>query len=652
MFPSLVTDVGKVVTDPIPWEEPIVDVYDDEASAVQILNEIKSKSMFQKLDLVLDIEVDIDKETSFDHPNRYGLLCVGLCYERKHAIVIGENACASDAVRDAMYDCFQSVNLVTQNGKFDLAGLQPVLGSLEQNFDTMLAHYCLDERPGIHGLKQMSVEELGAPQYDEGLKEYIARPSEELRHYAGYGRIPRPVLYKYNGYDVCCTFDLKHVYAKRLENKKPDWWGYHYEFKNLRYLHDFLVEASNELMFPELNGMTIDIKYNDQLWHDYQVSIASIREEINAILVQDGWVAINPNSPQQVKKVLVEHFRCRVNSTDVDTLTLLKEGCESRYADYETRPLYLFVTTLLKHRREAKMFGTYVKGIRKRLYRGRIYPTFLLHGTTTGRLASRNPNVQNIPRESKIKQQIIPASEENVFVQADYAQAELRILAWLANEPFFRDILNDPSRDLFDELTPVLYPGLPPKDIVKRQPGGDELWKDIRVRVKAFVYGLGYGRTEFSIAQEYRMPEQEARAVKNRFFETIPNVVDWQKWVHDEVRRGHDLITPFGRHRRFPLITEENWKGIKNEALAFLPQSTSSDVCLRAMVRVRRDLRGSGAFIRNIVHDSILVDCPRDMADDVAKLLDRHMVASGQELVGDYIQFKTDVKVGKHWGEV
>jgi DNA polymerase I-like protein with 3'-5' exonuclease and polymerase domains len=170
--------------------------------------------------------------------------------------------------------------------------------------------------------------------------------------------------------------------------------------------------------------------------------------------------------------------------------------------------------------------------------------------------------------------------------------------------------------------------------------------------VKAFVYGLGYGRHFTSIAEEYRMPVEEAREAAHGFFETIPKVVEWQQWVQDEVRSGHDLITPFGRHRRFHLITKENWNSVKNEALAFLPQSTSSDVCLRGMANVRRDLSGSGAFVRNFVHDSVLADCDSDMVDWVAGVLDRNLVASGRALVGDYVEFRTDTLIGKHWGEV
>jgi len=625
MFPSLVADIGKVVIDHVDWSEPQYEVVDDPVDAIERLRFLEQRTG----DLVVDIEVDIEKDTSHDHPNRYGLLCVGLAWEEGRALVIGERACQDDDVRDAMADAFRASRLIAQNGKFDLAGLNPVLGTLELYFDTMLAHYCLDERPGIHGLKQMAVEYLGAPQYDEEIKKYVG-PGD------GYGVIPRDILYRYNAYDASSTYSLYRLFSRRLDAS------------NLRALHDFLVEASNELMFVELNGIAVDRSYIATLTEKYKESLGRIEEEIDQILVKTNYNPINPRSPQQVKAALA-HLGCRVDSTNEETLHKVQDLLTARKQD--DGPLYQFCETLLIHRREQKMFGTYVKGTAKRMYRGRVYPTFRIHGTTTGRLACRNPNLQNVPRESAIRGLFVPAQPENVFVQADFAQAELRVLTWLAGDEYFRDLFMHPERDFFDELTPQLYPGQT-KELVLGGSITEEEWKEIRIRVKAFVYGLGYGRTEYSIASEYKYPVEEARAVKNRFFETIPSIVAWQKDVQARVWRGEDLITPFGRHRRFHLITDDNWKAIKNEAMAFLPQSTSSDICLRAMVRVRRDLRGSGAYVRNIVHDSILVDCPHDMASDVSALLDRRMVESAEELIGDYVPFKVDVKIGKNWGEV
>lgn len=658
MFPSLVKDIGKVFAIPRKWEEPQVDVYDTPRSAIRIMRQLIARP---EKKLTVDIEVDVEKDIAFEHPNRYGLLCVGLCIEKGKAIVIGENACADDRVLDVMQVLLTRKDLNGQNGKFDLSGLYPKLGKLTLRYDTMLGSYVLDERPGIHGLKAQAVEDLGAPQYDEEIKQYVGSKN-------GYGAIPRDLLYRYCGYDCVCTHDLSELQARRMdasdnESARIKWAELYPEldFRCLRDVHDFLVEASNQFVPVELNGIAVDRAYAAQLEEEYLERLDKLETKIDEILVQAGYVQKNsagkvirhnPRSPKQVMEVF-GFFRVRAQNTNEETLRAISDALFRASNDqangYTVKQAQFndYIETLLLHRREAKLYGTYVKGIIKRLYRSRVYPTFLLHGTTSGRTACRNPNVQNIPRESSIRKLFIPSQPENVFVQADYSQAELRVLTWLAHDEYFREILNDPNRDLFDELTPILYPELPAKDKVP-----PELWKETRIRVKAFVYGLGYGRTEFSIAKEYKVSVREAQTVKNRFFDAIPSIVTWQQWVKDQVYSGEDLISPFGRHRRFHLITPDNWKSIQNEALSFLPQSTSSDIGLRALGRVRSELHGTGAFVRNFVHDSILADCHGDMAEYVADVLDRHMVQSAREVVGDYVQFRTDVKIGKHWGEV
>jgi DNA polymerase-1 len=625
MFPSLISDIGKVINKNVNWNEPEYEVLDDPVEASEFLRWLQGRAG----SVVIDIEVDIEKDTAFDHPDRYGLLCVGIAYEEGRAVVIGERACQDGNVRSALGDALRASFVVAQNGKFDLAGLNPVIGDVRLGFDTMLAHYCLDERSGIHGLKQMAVEYLGAPLYDEEIKKYVG-PRQ------GYGVIPKDILYKYNAYDAVCTYSLYLLFSEQLERS------------NLRRVHDHLVEASNELVYLELNGISIDGGYIEELTKKYLASLEEIESSIDKILIDAGYKAINPRSPKQIKEALL-FLRCRVDSTNVDTIVTIIETLEAR--KQIDVPLYHFAQTLLKHRREAKLYGTYVKGIASRRYKGRVYPTFLLHGTTTGRLACRNPNLQNVPRESSIKKLFVPSTSsdksERLFVQADYSQAELRVLTWLAKDEYFREILNDSSRDLFDELTPILYPNTGSKKEMS-----ESSWKELRIRVKAFVYGLGYGRTEYSIAKEYKLSTQEAKAVKNRFFDAIPAIVEWQKWVKKQVWDGNDLITPFGRHRRFHLITDENWKSIQNEAMAFLPQSTSSDICLRAMTKVSKEIADTDAYIRNIVHDSILIDCRANEAEDISKILNSRMIESAYQVVGDYVKFATDVKIGSHWGEV
>jgi DNA polymerase-1 len=616
MFPHLVADVGKIGASRVPWMPPSYFVAETPVEALYAIQFLWQREG----PLVVDIEVDIEKDTAFDHPNRYGMLCIGVAYARKRAFVFADS-CLDAQVYSELGKLFRRRRIVAQNGKFDLAGLFPKLGPLELWFDTMLASYVFDERPGIHGLKHQAVEYLGAPQYDDEIKQYVSGGRS-------YANIPRSILHRYNAYDVVCTYDLFKMYERRFAEPANE---------GLRSVHDHLVAASNQLMFVELNGIAIDREYLNVLSKDYLQSIAGIRKEIQTLTDTE----INPNSPLQVKKQLLT-YRCRVESTNADTL----QGIIERTAE---QPQYLalnqFCQLLLKHRREAKLYGTYLKGTTTRLYRGRVYPTFLLHGTTTGRLACRNPNLQNVPRESSIRKIYVPAKDGNIFVQVDYSQAELRVLSYLARDKYFRDIFNGGDRDLFDELTLVLYPTANRRILSSAQ------WKELRIRVKAYVYGLSYGRTEYSIADEYSIPVAEARAGMSAFFKVIPEIVEFSKKTRQSVLDGNYLETPFGRRRRFGLITDENKKDIMNEALAFMPQSTASDMCLQAFTWARKELRGK-AFIRNIVHDSILAECSPDDAEEVASVIDELMVRSAKSIVGDYVLFATDYKVGHNWGEV
>jgi uracil-DNA glycosylase family 4 len=612
LFPSIVADIAKVTAPASTWVDPKFAVFDDPESAIAVLTELEGRLDLE--DVVIDIECDIDKDTGFDHPNQYGMLCVGIAYAEDASIVIGEQAFKDPGVREALKRLLHAKRVGAQNGKFDLAGLYPHLGTLSLYFDTMLAHYVLDERGGIHGLEGMGQEYLGAPNWKAVLNKYKG-PKD------GYGVIPRDVLYKYNAFDCVVTFRLKKLFEKMLDDQ------------GLRPVHDFLVAASNQLMYLELNGIAIDKAYLDKLTYEYTERL----EEIEGRIVEAAGININPRSPLQVKKWFGENG-VGVDSTNEETLHALVEHHQT------PDKVRTFCEILLKYRREHKLYSTYVKGIRKRLYRGRVYPTFLLHGTVTGRLSCRNPNLQNIPRESSIRRLFVPGREGNIFVHTDYSQAELRVLSYLAGDEYFRGIFAT-GRDLFDELTPILYPH------ANKETMDPKAWKELRIRVKAYVYGLSYGRSEYSIAPEFKITVDEAKRSMDTFFEVIPEIVAFREQTRAKVLGGEDLVTPRGRHRRYWLITDDNVKDIMNEALAFLPQSTASDMTLDALTNLRPRLRGIG-FIRNIIHDAMLIECPADRAEEVAQMADYEMKLAAERIVGDYVPFATESTFGPSWGDV
>lgn len=597
VFPHMVNDIAKLNGIKIHWEEPKYAVYDSEDGARSAITEL-----LQRFDTyVIDIEVGIEKDSGFDHPDHYELLCIGICYAAGRAIVIGENALKSKAVKELVRQLLERPDkkLIAHNGKFDLAGLRG-LGRGTLWFDTMVASYCLDERPGTHGLKYLATELLGAPDYSADIKRYLA-PGDS------YALVPRDHLYKYNAFDVVCTWALYERFSVEMDKE------------GVRGLHDFLCAASNALIDVEMQGIKIDTDHLEYLTDHYLDSLEVVEEQLKP------WVA-NPRSPKQVKEALHD-MGFVVASTDKDTLEELTRRVEpgSSAAD--------FIALMLHARKEQKMYGTYVKGARKRLYKGRLHPTFLLHGTTTGRLACRNPNLQNVPRDSTIRRLYVP-EEGNVFVQADYSTIELRVSATLARDDYLRSIFME-GRDIHDEFSTMLY--------------GDQFTKEQRIRTKAFVYGINYGREPFSIAQEYNIPVKEAEKMHADFLALIPQVVEARDRLKNRVlTEQEDIITHFGRHRRFWLITKENQKDVLKEAYAFEPQSTASDINMHSLIKLCQQ----GYNVRLPVHDSILVECKAEDAEATAARMVEVMSTTAKEMFSDFVPFPVEVKIGNSWGEV
>jgi DNA polymerase I len=626
-FPTLVTDVGKLKESRCaPWTPPVFNVIDHPDDAASWLRDSTSRVG----NCVVDIEVGIEKDVSFEHPNTFQLLCVGLGYAKRRVMVLGETALTSRTVLDELRTFLQRAKIAAHNGKFDLQGLYPHLGGLELWFDTMLAHYALDERVGapLHGLKVLAVEQLGAPQYDLDIRTYVPRGGN-------YANIPRPVLYKYNAYDVSCTWDLRELFEERMDRN------------DLRRVHDLMVRASNQLMYMELNGITIDRTYSNALQGDYIKRLDEIESAIGSIVdasvssedpalatdapeLSRGSSYFNPRSPKQIKEFL-ESQGVLTDSTDVDHLEAIQKRIDSGSRVGQ------FIGQLLRYRKEHKRFSTYVVGIRKRMYRGRVHTTYLLHGTTSGRLASRNPNLQNIVRDKDIRRQFVVSNPENVLIQADYKQAEGRVIATLAQDEYLREKFSNPDVDLFNELSDDLY-------------GRGNWAKEERVRTKAYFYGLSYGRQAYSIAMEYNIPVHIAEQRLSQFMGLIPATAKWQADTRRRVLAGEDLITAFGRRRRFHLITDENRKDVLNEALSFLPQSTASDIGLSALIRLRPMLRGLG-WIRLTIHDALVVECPRRNQDQVTEYLRNTMLEEGAKFT-DYVPFAVDISSGSSWGNL
>lgn len=626
-FPLMLDDVAKAIAKEKPtlWYEPTIHIIRSPWAAWPIIREMRKRGVVP----VVDTESGRDKDNSYGRDDgAYGrVLCVGVGPEDSDDVfVFSDEALWDRTTKREMREWFHETGVIMQNGKYDVGVLMSYLNSptaFSLDFDTMLASYCLNETGGIHGLKYMGQEILGAPDWDSAIKNFINKTE-------GFGAIPRPLLYKYNAFDVHVTRLMKRYFKPLLQQQ------------GLMELHDFLCKGiSRMLVDVETRGIGFDLEISKEIE-------AELTEEIDKI---DSQLPLNPRSVKQIKEYFFDngvkdYVRDDAGeiqgSTDEDTLKFLLDRSD-KFVPVHVKQT---IEGILASRKVSKLRGTYVTGLQAKLTnRGTIHPSFLIHGTNTGRLSSRGPNSQNIPRGGAIKKQFIPAHHREGWklVQADYSQAELRVLTWLAKEEYFRGIFNDPSRDIFDELCRSMFADFDDLDKAAR--------KEIRTLVKTFAYGISYGRTAAGIAADpaFNMTVHEAEAHMKNFQNQIPNIMRYQKeQVIDRIHAGHDLINPLGRHKRFWLITDMNKTQVHNEAMAFMPQSTASDLCLRAAIQANKE----GIYIVNLIHDAILFEAPADEADDQAKRVNDLMVASAAEVLGAYVQFATDYSVGDRWSDL
>lgn len=499
---------------------------------------------------------------------------------------------------------------VWHNGKFDIRFIREKKVMARVDHDTMLLNYCLDETRGVHDLEQVASNLLGCPSWKKMLEEHIPKVG------ASYSYIPLPVLHLYQAKDTSATLQIfHHLRAKVAADKHSE-----------KLYTQIMIPASEMLYWVEKRGFYVDWVWQERNKIRLEVEIEKLKEEINGIV---GY-SINPNSSKQVCRYVYDELRIRCRDRSSDAKTVLKW------------PDIPFKKALQKYRKATKAYSTYVIGYFELVGDdNRVHPTFMLHGTATGRLACRDPNLQNIPREPQLKG-MYRAASGYILIEADYNQAELRNLAVMSKDPELLRIFNTPGMSLHVEVGKAIWGPSFDKDLMP----------DRYVRAKAVNFGIVYGRESYSLAEEFDISVREAQAMIDAWFKRFPKASEFIQKCRATVSQGQTMTTIFGRKKRAKFPSMEMLRALQNEAANFPHQSTASDFTLVSAIHIRPKLIKYDAWMVDLVHDSIIIECPNkpEVIKAVSKLVSEQMEQTPRDWGVTSVPFLTDIKLAMNWG--
>lgn len=605
MMPSFST------TSPVPFLS-----IQKEDELVRLLGEIEKKGEF-----------GFDIETTSLNPRMAKIVGIALCPgpDRSFYIPVAHKTDQPQISLDRVLELLRPflenprIKKIGQNLKYDWSvlmayGLKPDgIGA-----DTMVASYALDPE-GRHNLDTLGEKYLG----------YRVMTYEEVcgkgKNQTCFDEVSIETATRYSAEDAWVAVMLWEKFRPELQAQG-------------------LMQVFAEVDMPlvpvlarmEMTGVAVDTDWLRQLSQSFGAELQAIESRIQAHT--NG--PVNLNSPKQLAKLLFEDLGLPVQSKT-------KTGYSTDASVLETlSPLHEVPRLLLEYREISKLMGTYVDPLpdMRDPKDGRIHGSFHQAVAATGRLSSSDPNLQNIPirteRGRSIRRAFI-ASPGNVLLSADYSQIELRILAHMSGDPDLTDSFQK-DEDVHRRTASEIF-GVGLREVDDRQRG----------IAKAINFGLMYGKSAFGLAQELHIPRKEAADIIERYFKRYHQVKRFLDGLIQEARERGFTTTLLGRRRFLRDIHSKNHAVRANaERMAMNApiQGTAADLMKLAMVDIDDALAAGGYRSRLIVqvHDEVLLDCPKEEAQEVQRMVCQKM-ESAMKLS---VPLKVNSGLGQNWMEL
>jgi uracil-DNA glycosylase family 4 len=498
--------------------------------------------------------------------------------------------------------------------------------------DAMVEMHLLDERLNVHSLKKDAAVWLNALDWEEGIKKYKIPndTSEEAKQ--AWRDIPEDELLEYNGQDTTHTFHLSQVARTELGEKL------------CAYADTLVVPGYAMLARARMVGIRVDLYKVKELRETFAPTLSELEHKL---VVLSGDAFFNPRSPLQVLPVLKKRG-LDVRNTCAETLDEF-EGDE-------------FVDALTEYRQADKMNSTYVEGIVDDISDDlRVHPDWRMP-TETGRDRTSDPNILGMPRKAeesehrwkrRIKEMFI-ADPNTLLMHVDRKQSEVRCACFLSGDEILARVIKS-GRDLHGEMARLMY--------------GDNFTHEERVWAKMVTFGLIYNREAPSLSRQLTAVNRkmargrgeaawhvcsvrEAQRIIDDFFTKMPRLLEWKKELEAEAVREQELTSWFGRKRRFGMVTWENVKDVKNEAVNFPPSSLSTDLNKLSCIETMRQFGKYGVEVLAPVHDSGLLRIPKSGSESLVQEIKGMWEALIPKVLSTDLPFSVDVGVGERWSDL
>ena len=596
-----------------------------------------SKSIYQRIESFEELKLLVEKmmkqkivafDTETEGLNALETYIVGISFSWQKGIgyylPIKNNKSVHEKSFEILRPFFESSEIIKvgHNIKFDIQVLHKYnIKVLSPIYDTMVAHYLIN--PDMrHNLDTLS----------ESYLNYSPISIDSLIGKKGKNQISmRDVsidkITNYASEDADITLQLKGIFDKEIEVNNLN-----------KIFYDIEIPMISVLSEMETEGIKIDTSYLEKLDKEFEEDLGKLKKEI----FKKSGEEFNLNSPKQLGEILFDKLKLvsKPKKTKTGQYSTSEEVLSSLANDHK------IIEDILEWRSLDKLQNTYVKSLPKEVssLTNRVHSSFNQTVTSTGRLSSNNPNLQNIPIRTangqKIRRAFIPRNSDYILMAADYSQIELRVIASISNEENMIDAFVN-NQDIHTMTASKIY-NVEPENVTREQRGN----------AKTVNFGIIYGVSAFGLSQQTDLNRSESKVMIDNYFINYPGLKKYMSDQIDFARNNGYVETIMGRRRYLQNINSQNnmlRSGAERNAINAPIQGSAADIIKIAMININSEFKKQSLKSKMLlqVHDELVFDVHNSEKDQIKDIVKTTM----ESAVKLKVPLNIDLEFGKNWLE-